>query len=231
MPSVPTTQCVAEGCSRPPVARGYCDKHRRHIKRHGRIIDTWRGHAGCRVGGCEGTHYAYGYCRRHYRHVQRHGTPCPPSIRERLSQGSERHGSCLLWTGSRYPNGYGRIGYQGRDRMAHRLAYELHHGPIPDGLYVCHHCDTPNCIEPSHLFVGTQADNLDDMRRKGRWAARDRRGESNARAKTTETEVRIVKRLRQNTDLTCPVIADCVGLPLGIVEAISAGRTWKHVQP
>lgn len=79
---------------------------------------------------------------------------------------------CLEWQGYRHPSlGYGLIRLGGRDGRrtgVHRLAYELAHGPIPAGLFVCHSCDNPPCCEPSHLFLGTPADNTKDMRAKGR---------------------------------------------------------------
>lgn len=86
-------------------------------------------------------------------------------------------GPCWLWTGS-INHGYGRIslGPQGAvyEFRAHRVSWELHYGPIPDGLFVCHHCDTSACVRPSHLFVGDQAANAADMVAKGRSLTGDR---------------------------------------------------------
>lgn len=75
---------------------------------------------------------------------------------------------CRLWTGSTNNYGYGRFALDGRVVYAHRVAYELVVGPIPPGAQVCHTCDTPTCCNPDHLFLGTQAENLQDMTRKGR---------------------------------------------------------------
>jgi len=77
---------------------------------------------------------------------------------------------CWGWLGPKDPNGYGRfsLGSARPSVLAHRVAYEIHNGPIPDGLYVCHHCDNPECTRPGHLFVGTPADNMRDMSAKGR---------------------------------------------------------------
>ena len=78
---------------------------------------------------------------------------------------------CWLWVGAIRYDGYGVIGLGTRqDGLArsHRLAWELTVGPIPKGLFVCHHCDNPTCCNPNHLFIGTARDNHQDMRRKGR---------------------------------------------------------------
>lgn len=79
---------------------------------------------------------------------------------------------CWTWTGTKDQHGYGKIGYGGRDYKAdykaHRMAYEMRFGPIADGKVICHTCDNPSCVNPNHLFEGTQADNAKDTSRKGR---------------------------------------------------------------
>lgn len=78
-------------------------------------------------------------------------------------------GDCWLWLGGQN-QGRGRFRFEGRYAAVHRLAWELTYGPIPPGLCVCHHCDVGLCVRPTHLFLGTQADNLADMTAKGRRA-------------------------------------------------------------
>lgn len=105
---------------------------------------------------------------------------------------------CWEWTGGLFSFGYGSIKvvlepgrYQAQ--QAHRVSYELHHGPIPAGLLVCHRCDNPICVRPDHLFLGTNSDNMRDMHAKGR--ANLKRGATNARAKLSEDDVREIRAL------------------------------------
>lgn len=74
---------------------------------------------------------------------------------------------CVIFTSVR-PDGYRQVHYNGRHVLVHRLAYELAYGPIPKGMKACHRCDRPSCVNPSHIFLGTQKDNLRDMFAKGR---------------------------------------------------------------
>ena len=90
-------------------------------------------------------------------------------IKDRLLSRYKVCGDCWIYTGQKTRDGYGVIGI-GRTKQlrAHRVSYELHIGPIPAGMLVCHRCDTPLCIRPEHLFLGTPKDNTQDMLLKGR---------------------------------------------------------------
>ena len=97
------------------------------------------------------------------------GRPIPVRFWEKVRKG----GGCWLWTGNRHRRGYGILGLRREGKRtisakAHRLSWEIHNGPIPAGMVVCHHCDNPPCVNPSHLFLGTQVDNIRDMVAKGR---------------------------------------------------------------
>lgn len=94
-------------------------------------------------------------------------------------------GECLIWTGARQRKGYGNVKRGGRNHLVHRLAWGEVHGPIPDGLQVLHKCDIRACFELSHLFLGTNADNVQDRQDKRR----------SRRAVATEAELQAVRDL------------------------------------
>lgn len=102
---------------------------------------------------------------------------------------------CWEWTAYRLPTGHGLFGLGGRGggmRLAHRVAWTIAHGPIPGDIKVCHRCDNGACVRASHLFLGTQADNLADMRRKGRGYSPPP-GEAHPSARLTDAQVAYIR--------------------------------------
>lgn len=144
--------------------------------------------------------------------------------------------SCWLWTGyclrrghsgrgkGRGPYGCVAIGTRGKNMLAHRLSWVLHFGPIPDGIWVLHHCDNPPCVNPAHLFLGTHADNMADMVRKGR-SDRDRRGERNPSSKLTGAKVSEIRGMLAQ-GLPQRVIATRYAISPAMVSYINTGRYW-----
>ena len=138
---------------------------------------------------------------------------------------------CWLWTGTRSSNmGHGVLvsGPRGsaRREYAHRISWEFHVGPIPDGLSVCHHCDNPPCVRPEHLFLGTRADNTADRDRKGRHKAL--RGSANGRAILTEADVLAIRR-RHALGESPLAIAKSLGRGYAAVYQAATHRSWRHL--
>jgi len=106
---------------------------------------------------------------------------------------------CLEWLGARIQGGYGQLGYKRQHLLTHRIAWELIHGDIPEGLDVCHHCDNPCCIDVNHLFLGTRKENAQDALKKGRLKPSIDNLQRHTQPHTEETKLRmsIVHRLRR----------------------------------
>ena len=133
---------------------------------------------------------------------------------------------CWLWQGA--TNGrYGRIcafGNHGSPAGAHRVAWLLVHGPIPPGLFVCHRCDKPLCVNPDHLFLGTQIENMADCGAKGRHV----KGELHARAKVTAAQV-IEIRQRHNEGTKQNALAREFGVCTTLISRVVRRLKWRHV--
>ena len=126
----------------------------------------------------------------------------------------EPNSGCWLWLSVIHPSGYGTIrDVDKRVRLAHRISYRLHIGD-PGNLHVCHKCDVRSCVNPQHLFLGTDADNNKDMRDKGRHYTK----------LTPET----VRAIRADTR-SGPVIAKHYGVGNFAVYAVKRGKSWRHI--
>lgn len=162
---------------------------------------------------------------------------------------------CWVWTGSKtLSGGYGQLSVGGVPMRAHRFSYELHNGPIPEGLMVCHRCDVPSCVNWEHLFLGTHADNMYDRGKKRRTACGDRhyarkhperlaRGDNHGTRTKPESRPRgtlhyaakltadNVRSIRANRGLiTQKNMADAFGVSRQTVSNIQSGKTWTHVK-
>jgi hypothetical protein len=117
-------------------------------------------------------------------------------------------------------NRYGIIAKWPKNVYAHRASYEGHRGPIPDGMFVCHTCDNPGCINPDHLFLGTPADNTADMMEKGRSGRGERKG-----GRFTEDDVRAILQ----SDERHSALAQRYGVSQSHIHQIKHRKIWSHV--
>lgn len=150
------------------------------------------------------------------------------SLEQRFFEKVSKTGECWLWTGARMKNGYGKIIINRKEAKAHRVSWELAHGPIPDGISVLHRCDTPPCVRPSHLFLGTQADNMADMAAKKRGTGWPHKGAKVPGAKLNEDQVREIRRLLY-TGITQTELGRQFGVTNGAIHLIANRKNWKHI--
>lgn len=160
------------------------------------------------------------------------GMTTPLETRFQSNLGPVTEGGCIPWIGYTNKHGYGQIGLGGHGSQrvfAHRLAYEKANGPIRDGLCVLHRCDNPPCCNPEHLFLGTRAENMEDMDAKGRRRAGV--GERHRSAKLTAEAVREIRERRKRDGTLYRVLAADYNVSVRAVRAVVAGLVWKHVTP
>lgn len=195
-------ECKIEDCERstgqPGTARGLCSKHYNRWLRHGDVEYKSR---------CQGE-----TLEEHYNYY----TPLRPEV------------GCWEWQGYFYPSGYGMLHRgDGGNLKAHRVAFELFNGPLPDGHLVRHTCDNPPCVRPSHLLSGTHKDNSDDMWSRGR--AHLRNGERNPKSKLTESDVVLIRDIIPQGVYSRSFLAKHFGVSNQTISSIANYKTWMEV--
>jgi DNA-binding XRE family transcriptional regulator len=131
---------------------------------------------------------------------------------------------CWNWVAGKSGNGYGMIKIAGKNRLAHRVSYLLYKSEDLDNN-VLHTCDNRACVNPNHLYLGDQKDNLRDAVERGRL---DFQGEKNKRAKLTKEDVKEVRKMLDN-GMTQREVGDNFGVSRGCIADIDQGRSWSHV--
>lgn len=197
----------------------------------------------CEVSGCARPHNARGFCFGHYERWKKLGHPdstrplnthvlSSASFAERIARRVDpglSSDECWLWRGAiggrkrRTGIGYGKFTVAGKQYDAHRVSYELHTGEtIPKGFQIRHSCDMPLCVNPRHLSIGTNDDNVGDMVSR----ARQTLGERNPQAILTEDDVRSIRTSQK------PVseLAEIYAVRAGTIYGVIARRSWKHVE-
>jgi hypothetical protein len=139
----------------------------------------------------------------------------------------EPNSGCWIWTGMRHHGSqYGVFCFRRKSVRAHRAAWEIYRGAIPSGMCILHKCDVPMCVNPDHLFVGTQADNNADRDAKGR--TKSAKGSTQHLAKLKESDIPRIRE-RRLLGLSLSTIAKEFGVSKHAIHGVVAGRTWTHV--
>jgi len=195
----------------------------------------------CLVDLCTNESYARGFCSKHYNRLRVNGTvEDGPLARAAMSERFFRHvdvkgdDDCWEWKAKSRINGYGVIscgGRRGKKMLAHRASWEIHKGPIPKkptqyhGTVVMHMCDNRLCVNPNHLKLGTQADNIKDMDSKGRRVSNPVVGNLHHMTALTERQVKNIYQMSgKRSDIA--VLFSCKE---DVVKSIKTARTWAHV--
>ena len=135
--------------------------------------------------------------------------------------------ACWWWTASKNGTGYGLFNFDGKQHLAHRIAWELHNdSKIPDGLLACHTCDQPACVNPRHIYIGTHQDNANDVTERDRW--NHKKGEDAAASKLTNKDVLAIVA-RFNSGESGRAIAADYDISFSVVHNIMGGKTWAHL--
>lgn len=190
----------------------------------------------CCIKGCEAEVHSGGMCVGHHRRTQKYGSPVASKLAAwrwlRLSHEERfwiqvgKSDGCWLWLSGKDPDGYGGFSSEHEGVLyhrAHRYSYALHHGPIPDGMQVCHTCDEPSCVRPDHLFLGSIAANMADKMAKGRH--RVLFGEKQPRAILTEEQAKAIL----NDPRPHGQIAMEYGVHVQTISSLKTRVSWPHL--
>lgn len=163
------TLCSIEGCHRASRKRTWCTTHYNRWRAHGdphyKVVTP----ENCTLEGCGNPHKARGYCNAHWIRFRKYGSPTgshvPKTVSERMEEYTLKGPGCWIWQAQVDWTGYGKLslgGRSGRPYQAHRIAYEMANGPIPDGLFIDHICHNRACVNPSHLRLATNKQNMEN---------------------------------------------------------------------
>ena len=136
---------------------------------------------------------------------------------------------CWEWTAYVTPNGYGQFGIRRKAKTCHRIVWVLENGPIPSDKQINHHCDNRACCNPSHLYLGTQAENMKDMKDRGRANGGGPCGEKQHLSKLTKKDVYKIFELRKQ-GLVQREIAEIICISRETISAVLTRKTWRHVE-
>lgn len=136
---------------------------------------------------------------------------------------------CWEWQSSKSIHGYGQLSVKNRKYTASRISWFIHNGKIDEGLCVCHTCDNPGCVNPSHLFLGTQKDNAADRGKKGRWVGGGPKGERQGGHKLTEQQVKEIREKYAPRVYTVTILSEEYNVSRSTIYYVVTYKNWKHL--
>jgi hypothetical protein len=234
--------CSIENCENKYLCKGFCQKHYKKNKKHGDPLAK-KEKQFCSIENCENKYHSKGFCQKHYYKNKKYGDPLvgktqtnsqnKAGTKEYISENSEIDiNDCWIWKRSRN-KGYGLLTFKGKTIKAHRLSYLTFVGEIPNNLFVLHNCDNPTCVNPKHLFLGTNQDNMKDMVNKNRQA----KGEDHGNSKLVQEEVNEIRTLwsvelavrakGKNVQLTQKELAKRFRVSRMAISNIVNNKVWK----
>jgi len=239
--------CTEEGCLKKAFCRGMCRSHYDYARRNNKLATKKYQKAKGRVcthKGCEKEIAYGGFCTQHYQRFIKFGNTSDScvdmtrhkTLNQRLIDGAIKNEKtdCWEWKGRKDKGGYGSISINNYPHRVHRVSYETFvHKIIPKTLHVLHACDNPCCINPDHLFLGTNYDNMKDRNTKDRQA----KGVMMPHAKLTDEKVKDIKKQfkefvpfdKIGFSNQCGLIADKYNVSGKLIRNIYHGTAWKHV--
>ena len=231
-------ECLIEGCSKKVFCRGMCSTHYVRWQRHGDPFHRKTQKANtrkCKHPGCNRLNEVGDYCTKHYERFRKYGKTddsvlktlksIHPKKRIWFCSKADAKTGCWIWQKGKDKDGYGQFTFKNKHFRAHRVAYRLFVGKIPKGMFVLHKCDTPSCVNPAHLFLGTNDDNMADMVEK----ERQQKGIEKENSKLTDDQVREIKKRLLGTETISDIARD-YPIDRKVVSRIKAGKTWKHIK-
>jgi hypothetical protein len=232
--------CSIENCENKYFCKGFCQKHYYKNKRNGDPLAK-KEKQFCSIENCENKHSGKGFCNKHYQKNKKYGEPLAgkhsqnkAGTKEYIYENSEIDiNDCWIWKRSKIKKGYGHPKFKGKLILAHRLSYLTFVGEIPNNLFVLHTCDNPPCVNPKHLFLGTNQDNMKDRNNKNRQA----KGEDQGNSKLVQEEVNEIRTLwsaeleerakGKNSQLTQRELGKRFGVGQGQINRIVNNKSWK----
>ncbi len=149
------------------------------------------------------------------------------SLKKRILRNYEEVNGCWNWKKYKNSLGYGIINVKGKIHLAHRISWQIFKGEIPESLLICHTCDNPSCINPNHLWMGTNKENQEDMFKKNR--SRHVRGDDHSSSKLDSEKVKKIRSLSKPRYYTAKRLAEEFKVSEVTIHNIIYGRTWRHL--